>query len=321
MLPNVIKSTGYTADDDTGRSDLSAQFGIVPTKRTPDGTTFDYPLDRWNARLVNGTQITFDRVFDIDENVTDINSADDVIGMLAWLESLRSTGDAVGDSIESGDVTDSLGSRTYQLDQGTGFPTLDLQYNSSSLVQDGEIYTDVALSFNRASGETDTIYIDEIRSILSAATGSITVESDDAPEAPPFGSTEIGVKAAYIELPDGKRIEPFGERIVARQASLGRTPMDGSGRRIKRYTDLPDRGTGKAMPKDGTRVVHFGHGAGSSGRLGVLVRQQPYAIGKCGRGVRGTQHLHGVRLLSLCAGRNLLAYQPQAWPGMRLRAQ
>ena len=137
-------------------------------------------------------------------------------------------------------------------------------------MQDGDVYTDAALSFTRASGETDTIYIDEIRSILSAATGSITVASDDAPEAPPFGSTEIGVKAAYIELPDGKRIEPFGERVVTRQASLGRTPMDGSGRRIIRYVDLPTRGTGKAMPKDGSRVVHFGHGAGSSGRLEFL---------------------------------------------------
>ena len=268
---SLVKTTAYSTDDDTGRSDLAAQFGLVPTKRTPDGSTFNYPLDRWNARLVNGTQINFERTFDLDENVTDINAADDVIGMLAWLESLRTTGDAVGDSIASGDVTNSLGSRTYQLDQGTGFPTLDLQFSSSSLLQDGVIYTEAVLSFTRASGETDTIYIDEIRTVLTAATGSITVASDDAPEAPPFGSTEIGVKAAFIELPDGKRIEPLGERVVLRQSSLGRTPMDGSGRRIVRYTDLPDRGTGKAMPKDGSRVVHFGHGAGSSGRLEFLL--------------------------------------------------
>ena len=271
VAQSLVKTTAYSTDDDTGRSDLSAQFGLVPTKRTPDGSTFNYPLDRWNARLVNGTQINFERTFDLDENVTDINAADDVIGMLAWLESLRTTGDAVGDSISSGDVTNSLGSRTYQLDQGTGFPTLDLQFSSSSLVQDGDVYTEAVLSFTRTSGETDTIYIEEIRTVLTAATGSITVASDDAPEAPPFGSTAVGVKAAFIELPDGKRIEPLGERVVLRQSSLGRTPMDGSGRRIVRYDDLPTRGTGKAMPKDGSRVVHFGHGAGSSGRLEFLL--------------------------------------------------
>ena len=271
VLPSIVKNSDYSEDADTGRADFAAEFGIVPTKRQPDGSTFNYPLDRWNARLVNGTQINFERTFDLDENVTDINAADDVIGMLAWLESLRTTGDAVGDSISSGDVTNSLGSRTYQLDQGTGFPTLDLQFSSSSLVQDGDIYTEAVLSFTRTSGETDTIYIDEIRTVLTAATGSITVASDDAPEAPPFGSTEIGVKAAFVELPDGKRIEPLGERVVLRQNSLGRTPMDGSGRRIVRYSDLPDRGTGKAMPKDGSRVVHFGHGAGSSGRLEFLL--------------------------------------------------
>ena len=267
----MIQNSDYSEDADTGRGDIQAQFGIVPTKRQPDGSTFDYPLDRWNARLVNGTQIQFDRVFDIDEDVTDINAHDDIIGMLAWLESLRTAGDAVGDSILSGDITNDLGSRTYQLDQGTNLPTLDLQYSSSVLTQSGGVYTNVGLGFVRASGETDDIHIDAIRTILQTATGSITVASDDAPEAPPFGSTEIGIKAAFIELPDGKRIEPFGERVVVRQASLGRTPMDGSGRRIVRYADLPTRGTGKAMPVDGSRVVHFGHNAGGSGRLEFLL--------------------------------------------------
>ena len=79
----------------------------------------------------------------------------------------------------------------------------------------------VSFTLQRITGETDAIDIAAIRAVFMDAVGSITVESDDAPEAPPFGSTEIGIRAAYIELPDGKRIEPVDERIVLRQPSLG----------------------------------------------------------------------------------------------------
>ena len=39
VLPNIVKSTGYSTDDDTGRSDITTQFGTVATKRKPDGST------------------------------------------------------------------------------------------------------------------------------------------------------------------------------------------------------------------------------------------------------------------------------------------
>ena len=47
VLPNIVKSTGYSKDDDTGRSDLTTQFGVIPTKRTPDGS--DLRLARWTT--------------------------------------------------------------------------------------------------------------------------------------------------------------------------------------------------------------------------------------------------------------------------------
>ena len=274
VLPNILKESDYEEDSDTGRSDITAHFGTIAAKRKPDGTTFEYPLENWNARLIGGTQISVERTFTTDDDVTDPNAHDDVIGMLAWLESLRTTGSAVGDDIE--DIAD-LDDRTYRFDMGVGAATLDLEVVSLSSIAGVTtptgVYSFVGFSLNRVSGETDTILIADVRQFIMDATGTITVASDDTPESPPFDLREAIVDVSRIRFPDGKVLEPHGERLVLRQSSLGITPLDGSARRIVRYDDLPVRGTGKAMPKDGARVVHFGHGAGSSGRLEfVLIR-------------------------------------------------
>ena len=194
--------------------------------------------------------------------------------MLAWLESLRTTGSAVGDDIED---IDDLDDRTYQLDMGFGKATLDLEIVSLSSITGvttpAGVYSFVGFSFSRVSGETDTIVIADVRQFIMDATGSITVASDDTPESPPFDLRKAIVDVSRIRFPDGKTLEPHGERLVLRQPSLGITPLDGSARRIVRYDDLTARGTGKGMPTDGARVVHFGHNAGSSGRLEfVLIR-------------------------------------------------
>ena len=272
-LANIVKNTDYEEDADTGRADITTKFGTVLAKRKPDGETFDYPLENWNARLIAGTQISVELNLTADDNVTDINADDNVIGMLAWLESLRTSGDAVGDDIE--DIDDLADGREYQLALGTGQATLDLEVISLSSIAGvttpAGVYSFVGFTLQRVSGETDTIDIAVIRQFIMDATGTITVASDDAPEAPPFDLRDAVVDVSRIRFPDGKVLEPLGERLVLRQASLGVTPLDGSARRIVRYDDLPARGTGKAMPKDGARVVHFGHGASSSGRLEFLL--------------------------------------------------
>ena len=220
-LGTMVLNADVEEDSDTGRSDIITQFGIVPERRQPDGDTFEYPLDRWNARLTSDTHINVQRDWTVDDNVTDPNAHDDVIGMFAWLESLRvsGSGTAFGDSILA---LDDVTGRTIQLDQGTGFPTLDLHITSIGHSGDStDGYTHVAFSMQRVTGETDEVHIDAIRTVLLAATGTITVASDDTPEEPPFGATDIGVKAAYIEFPDNTRIEPYGERIVRRDPVFG----------------------------------------------------------------------------------------------------
>ena len=272
VLPNIVKESDYAEDDDTGRSDITARFGISTAKRKPDGDTFDYPLENWNARLIAGTDISIERTFTTDDDVTDLNTHDDVIGMLAWLESLRTSGSAVGDDIT--DIDDLADGREYELDQGGGHAVLDLEVISLSSISGVStptgVYSFVGFTFQRITGETGLIEIAEIRETLMDATGSITVATDDAPESPPVDLREATVDVSRLRFPDGKVIEPHGERLVLRQPSLGITPLDGSGKRIVRYSNLTDRGTGKGMPTNGARVVHFGHGAGASGRLEFL---------------------------------------------------
>ena len=266
-LATMVENADVSTDDDTGRSDIEPRFGLVPAKRKPDGATFDYPLDRWNVRLLSGVQISIDRDWTADDNVTDPNTTDDVIGLFAWLEEHRVSGSGTpfGDDILAlADVT----GRTIQLDQGTGLATLDLHATSIGSNAPGGVYDHVSISLQRVTGETDAIDIAAIRAIFMDAVGSITVASDDAPEEPPFGSTGVRIRAKDIELPDNKRIEVVGDRLVLWQPALGRTPLDSSGRRIVRYNDLPDfTGDSKYMPRDGARVVHFGHDATAHGNL------------------------------------------------------
>ena len=263
----LVLNADVEEDSDTGRSDILTQFGVIPEKRTPDGSTFAYPLDRWNVRLVVGTDVAFQRDWTAEDNVTAPNDEDDVIGMLAWLESIRTSGDPVGDSILA---IDDLANRTFEIDQGGELPVLELDIGSRGHHVDDGVYSHVGFTMQRITGETDDIHIDAIREIVMDATGTITVASDDAPEEPPFGSTNVRILAKDIGLPDNKRIEVVGDRVVLWQPSLGRTPLDGSGRRIARYTDLDDQdvaGTVKYMPSDGARVVHFGHDATADGTL------------------------------------------------------
>ena len=322
ILPNLVKDSSYSEDSDTGRPDITLPLGLTTARRKPDGTTFDYPLENWNARLIGGTQISVELNLTTDDNVTDINAYDDVIGMLAWLESLRTTGSAVGDDIED---LDDLDDRTYQFDMGFGKATLDLEIVSQSSITGVTtptgVYSFAGFSFNRVSGETDTIVIADVRQFIADATGSITVASDDTPESPPFDLREAIVDVSRIRFPDGKTLEPHGERLVLRQSSLGITPLDGSARRIVRYDDLAtqrDR-EGNADRRCPRRSLRAQRRLKRPPR--IPADPKPHALGKRRRGLRGAEPLLAERLLGLRPRRDRPADQPQARPGMRLRVE
>ena len=265
-LGTLVKDADVTEDTDTGRSDILTQAGVIPAKRQPDGDTYNYPLDRWNIRLVPGSQIAVDRNWSTDDNVTAPNDHDDVRGMLAWLETNRvaGSGTAFGDDITT--FAD-LSGRTVRIDQGD--TDLDVHVTSGSSNHDDGVYSHVGFSFSRISTETDAVDIDAIRALFMAAVGTITVESDDAPEEPPWGSTSVRGRVKDLEFPDGTLLELVDGRLMVRSPTLSREPV-GSGRRTVRYAALKNQdllGTVKFMPSDGRKIVHFGHDATSDGAV------------------------------------------------------
>ena len=262
----LVRNADVTEDADTGRSDIITQFGLVPEKRRPDGDTYDYPLDRWNVRLVPGSQIAVDRNWSADDNVTAPNDHDDVRGMLAWLEEHRVTGSgtAFGDDITA--LSD-LSGRTVRIDQGD--TDLDVHITSIGSNHVDGVYSHVGFSFSRISTETDDVDIAAVRALFMAAVGSIDVASEDTPEEPPWGSTSVRGRVKDLEFPDGTLLELVNGRVMVRSPTLSREPI-GSGRRTVRYAELAFQDvaeTVRYMPSDGRKIVHFGHDATADGTV------------------------------------------------------
>ena len=264
----LVRNADVTEDADTGRSDLSTQFGIIPAKRQPDGTTYNYPLDRWNVRLVPGSQISVARDWPLDDDITDPNTHNDVRGMFAWLEEHRvaDSGTAFGDDITA--IAD-LSGRTIRVVQGSGLDTLDLHVTSIGSNAPSGVYDHVSFSLTRISGETGTVDIDAFRALVMAAVGTITVASGDVPEETPFGSPNNTVDAERIRFPNGILLEVVGNRLMVRSPGASREPV-GTGRRTVRFAELAFQDvaeTVRLMPSDGRKVVHFGHDATADGTV------------------------------------------------------
>ena len=251
-----VREGDYSEDDDTGRPRLTDPFDHIPAHRNPGGTTFAFPLTDWVAAHVFN-DIRFTRDYTADEAVTDPNTEDSVVAFLAWIDTLRITGDAVGDDILA--VIDTFADRTYRLDQGNG-DTLDLEISSGGHNDEDSIYSHVSISFRRVSGETDDIDIEAIRELLLETTGDIPVEGE--PEVPVIGSTDVDQRARGIVLPDNYRLGIRGSRLTLEHPSMGVFPLDGAHVRATRFDDLDDLTgvtNGKWMPNDGSAVIHFGH--------------------------------------------------------------
>ena len=267
VISSFVFDAGFDEDPGTALREIIHRFSWIPGFRTPGGANYAYPIgNRWAATYHSADeQVEMDLDFTVAENVTTPNEHDAVLGMLAWLEELRvdGSGTAFGDDILS--LSD-LSGRTIRFDQGDGAATLDLEITSIGHDADSGRYNQLGFNFARVSGETDAIDITRFRTTLLEETGTIT--SGPGQEEPVVGSTEVAIRASKIILPDNKIIEPHGDRAVLATPKRGRTPLDGTGIKIARYADLDAAGAsdsdGKLMPKDGSRVVHFGHMASLS---------------------------------------------------------
>ena len=267
-----IREGTYSEDADTGRPRVESPIDNIPTHRNPGSASFAFPLSpHWVASLVSNN-IHFHRNYTLDDAVSNPNNDDSLIAFLAWLEGLRISGDTVGSSVLVTDIVNSLGSRTYRLDQGGEAATLDLEFSSSGrqLQDDDTNYAFLNIALRRITAETDAIDIQAIRTLLLTATGSIDVEADDEPEEPIIGATNVAVHASELVLPDNFRLGLVGKRLALKHPSMGVFPLDGAhvlGTSFEELEDIDGVTNGKWMPNTGHAVIHFGHTATAKGFL------------------------------------------------------
>ena len=255
-----IREATYSEDADTNRPRIEHSYDDVPVHRNPGSSSYEFSLEKWTVMQI-GTTIEFRRTWSVDDDVTasNINDEFSVLAFIDWIDDLRTSGDEVVQDITN---INSFNSRVFQLVQGTGFDTLDLEFlGRGHSIRDDGTHEWVSVSFRRASSETGTIDIGAIRTILGSATGTLdTSDEEDTPEIPVRGATTTPIYASEVIFPDNVKMRPVGERLTIVSPGRGQQALDEI--RGLRFADLDDISgvtNGKYMPDDGAAVIHFGH--------------------------------------------------------------
>ena len=217
-----LKQATVETDADTGRTDITLHGGFIPAKGSSDSGEVQQSLEDWTASNVIGRlRVTIYALAGEQFNGTDLIADDPRIHVMALLlEANRTSGNAI--NFASGITLDTLHSsiagRNYTLDQDIGSTTNNLVMTLSS---SGRNTDSLNLSFNITSGNLSVILMNEL---LSNTT--VTIETEDPIEEPPFGSTAVRLRTERIEFADGQFIS---ERGIPTWRVEGRShPMGGS---------------------------------------------------------------------------------------------
>ena len=216
---------------DTGRRDIKLGGGLVPEKRTSDSGESQQSLEDWTASNVVGklrVQIYAPPGEHFDG--TDLVADDPRIeAMLRFLDDNRTSGNAINFSgLTLSGLHAALVVRTYTIDQDISATENSLVLNISST---GRNLTSLNLTFNITSG---TLHVSLMNIMLNQTSAGI--ETEAAIEEPPFGSTDVRIRAERIQMGDGQLLS---ERGVPTWRLEGRShPMGGSYGKTIRLHDL-----------------------------------------------------------------------------------
>ena len=262
-----IRESVYSEHTDTGKPRITSPIDDIPARRRPAGDTYDYPLrDADWIIFRSGNDIVFRRDFDESDGLStdDINADYGNKAFLAWLETFRSTGVAVGENIA--DDTH-YNNRNYELDQSDeDGDTIGMTLSTKSVTTTYGSITQIQLTFQRISFETLEFNTSKIRKLFTTATGSIDAEDDQ--EATERGSTDISHKVAWIEFPNNLVLRPKGNRLTVEHPDIGVLALDGASVKSGKYATLEEYNSNtQRMPNDGTSVIHFGHAETADGNL------------------------------------------------------
>ena len=262
----LTREGSYSEDSDTGRPRVESPIDDVPVKRVPTGATFQYEINA--TAMISGDEVTFRLAWTHDDAITDSNLDDnpDLIAFLAWLESIRVAGVAVGTFTDG--VTESLGGlRDYRLEQGGSLDDVDVQISDSFLFTLNSVHRQLDLTFEKVSGETGSFNIEAIRGLIDS-TIAVPVDEDTPIEEPERGATDIALIGSKLVFADGRELYPKRDRLILKHPTLGEIPVDGDSVRSVKFADLDTQvGSIKKMPNDGAHVVHFGHNETAAGTI------------------------------------------------------
>ena len=209
-------------DADTGRRDIKLKGGFVLEKRTSNSGEVQQPLEDWTASQVSGRlRITIysgdGENWDGDDLISDDPRME---AMIRFLEDNRTSGSPINfaSGITLSGLHAALVVRTYTVDQDIGSDTHNIALTLSSSARS---YDALNLTFNVTSG---TLNVPLMNEMLSET--SFGLETEDEIEEPPFGNTEVRLRAERIVFDDAQFIS---ERGVPTWRFSGRShPMGGS---------------------------------------------------------------------------------------------
>ena len=264
----VTGESDLVKDADTGRFDEKPMGGVIPVARTPNTDNYSLPLDFIEISSVFGNfvEITFPLPAEDDITLDDLDDRNELIAIRTWLESIRTSGDAVGtDTSEDASFT----GRNYRVTFGdnsgmTGFTvvTIAAQENLDSHV------IRYRMRFARSSGPAFTE--NAVRATFDETTVSIPTTAGI--EKPFIGSDDTIVEAIEYHYPNGQVLRGVNGELVWRgvdaEGNSFEVPLDAF--QSRRYADLPTVDSQKRIPDLFLlRTIHFGHTETANGLIRI----------------------------------------------------
>lgn len=186
-------------DSTTGQPTFGFE-GVIETKgRKRDGSNFDAPLSNWTISFTSVDYIRLLLEIPSTDNISEdeLDDYTDIRAMLAWLESKRTAGSAVG-SDASDPNTILGGSRRYTFEQESGDSDIVVRHFVGYVQtnSDDDVSTYI-IDLLRVSGAA--IDNDKLVALLESETISLSNTDDDKEDAE-LGSAETVLKGKVIDL-------------------------------------------------------------------------------------------------------------------------
>ena len=271
VFGTFLQAASVEEDSDTGRRDISIEAGFIPTKRTSNSGAVQQSLEDWTASNVSGRlRVTIYALAGEQFDGTDLIADDPRIHAMALLlEANRTSGSAINfaSGITLSTFHASLAGRNFTLDQDISSTTNNLVMTLSSSGRDPGALN---LSFTITSGNLSVSLMNEL-----LANTTVSIETEDAIEEPPFGNIAVRLKTERIEFANGQFVS---ERGIPTWRVEGRShPMGGSyGKTIRLHNLILHDDGYHYFPWDDRETVYDLRAVHIEDSLDVVVRLGAY---------------------------------------------